>query len=143
MLVFPRVAFVYFLGSLARKICISLRVSGVSHDMKLKLYQRCPRTDLMTAGEASACTRVYFANQKLIPVNLNKNDKDVAIQFPEAVVQRCSLEKVKTCSKFTGEHPSQSVISIKLQSHFIEITLRHGCSLVNLLHIFRTPFFKF
>ena len=29
-----------------------------------------------------------------------------------------------------------------LQSNFIEITLRHGCSPVNLLHIFRTPFFK-
>ena len=26
--------------------------------------------------------------------------------------------------------------------NFIEITLRHGCSPVNLLHIFRTPFFK-
>ena len=25
-------------------------------------------------------------------------------------------------------------------SNFIEITLRHGCSPVNLLHIFRTPF---
>ena len=24
----------------------------------------------------------------------------------------------------------------------MEITLRHGCSAVNLLHIFRTPFFK-
>ena len=29
-----------------------------------------------------------------------------------------------------------------LQSKFIEITLRHGCSPVNLLHIFRTPFIK-
>ena len=27
-------------------------------------------------------------------------------------------------------------------SNFIEITLRHGCSPVNLLHIFRTPFLK-
>ena len=27
-----------------------------------------------------------------------------------------------------------------LQSNFIEILLRHGCSPVNLLHIFRTPF---
>ena len=33
-------------------------------------------------------------------------------------------------------------ISIKLQSNFIEITLRHGRSPVNLLHIFRTPFPK-
>ena len=44
--------------------------------------------------------------------------------------------------KFTGEHPCRSTISIKLQSNFIEITLRHWCSPVYLLHIFRTPFFK-
>ena len=31
---------------------------------------------------------------------------------------------------------------IKLLCNFIEITLRHGCSPVNLLHIFRTPFSK-
>ena len=29
---------------------------------------------------------------------------------------------------------------VNLQNNFIEITLRHGCSPVNLLHIFRTPF---
>ena len=29
-----------------------------------------------------------------------------------------------------------------IQSNFIEITLQHGCSLVNLLHIFRAPFSK-
>ena len=46
----------------------------------------------------------------------------------------------KICSKFTGEHPCRGVITMKLQSNFIEFTLRHGCSLVNLLHIFRTPF---
>ena len=52
------------------------------------------------------------------------------------------LEKgvLKICTKFTGEYPCRSVISIKLQSNFIEITLRHGCSPVNLVHIFRTPF---
>ena len=38
------------------------------------------------------------------------------------------LEKgvLEICSKFTGEHPCQKVISIKLQSNFIEITLRDG-----------------
>ena len=42
---------------------------------------------------------------------------------------------LKICSKFTVEHPCRSVISIKLQSNFIETTLRlgfswsiHGCS---------------
>ena len=46
------------------------------------------------------------------------------------------------CSKFTGEHPFRSVILIKLQSNFIEIALWHGCSPVNLLYIFGTPFSK-
>ena len=41
---------------------------------------------------------------------------------------------LKICSKFTGERPCRSVILIKL--------LRHGCSPVNLLHIFRTLFPK-
>ena len=44
---------------------------------------------------------------------------------------------LKICSKFTGEHPDRSVISIKLQRNFVDITLRHGCSLLN---IFRKPF---
>ena len=54
------------------------------------------------------------------------------------------LEKgvLKICSKFTGEHPCQTVISLKLQSNFNEITLRHGHYPVNLLHIFRTSFPK-
>ena len=48
------------------------------------------------------------------------------------------LEKavLKTYSKFTGEHLCQNVISIKLQSNFVEITLRHGCSPIHLLHTF-------
>ena len=44
------------------------------------------------------------------------------------------------CSKFTGEHPHRSAISIKL--HFSEIAILHWCSPINLLHIFRTPFPK-
>ena len=58
--------------------------------------------------------------------------------FRGVLKNRCS----QICSKFTGEHPCRSVISMKLQSNFIEITLRHGCSPINLLHFFRTPFYK-
>ena len=47
---------------------------------------------------------------------------------------------LKICSKFTGEHPCVTVNSIKLLCNVIEITLQHGCSPVNLLHIFRAPF---
>ena len=45
---------------------------------------------------------------------------------------------LKIWSKFTGEHPCGSVISIKLLCKFTEIILRHWCFNVNLLHIFRT-----
>ena len=41
--------------------------------------------------------------------------------------------------KFTGEHPYTHA---KVQSNFIEIALLHGCSPVNLLHIFTTTFPK-
>ena len=47
---------------------------------------------------------------------------------------------MKICDRFTGEYPCRSVISITLQSNTIEIALQHGCSALNLLHIFRTPF---
>ena len=49
---------------------------------------------------------------------------------PEVFSGKAAL---KICSKFTEEHPCWN--------NFIEITLRHGCS-VNVLHIFRTPFPK-
>ena len=49
---------------------------------------------------------------------------------------------LKICSRFKGECPCRSVILIKLLCNFIEITLQHGCSPINLLHIFRTPFLK-
>ena len=63
---------------------------------------------------------------------------------PEVFLGKGLLE---ICSKFTGEHLCQIAISIKLQSRAVaeqlfEIALRHGCSPVNLLHIFRTPFLK-
>ena len=56
---------------------------------------------------------------------------------PEVFLRKSVL---KICSKFTGEHPCRSVFLIKLISRFIEITLRRGCSPVNFLHIFKTPF---
>ena len=49
-------------------------------------------------------------------------------------------EVLKIRSKFTGELPCRSVISIKLFCKFTEITVRHGCFPLNLLHIFRVPF---
>ena len=58
---------------------------------------------------------------------------------PEVLLEKGAL---KICSKFPGEHPCWSVIWIKMQINFIEITFRHGCSPVNLVHIFRATFSK-
>ena len=52
--------------------------------------------------------------------------------------KRCS----ENMQRIYRRHPCRSAISINLIRNFIEITLRHGCSPVNLLHIFRTPFPK-
>ena len=63
-------------------------------------------------------------------------------------MRSCPLEMfwgkdfLEICSKFTIRHPCRSVISVKLLGNFIEITIRHGCSPVRLLHIFRTYFPK-
>ena len=56
---------------------------------------------------------------------------------PEVFLRKGIL---KICIKFIGENPCRSVVSRKMQSNFIEIARRHGCSSVNLLDIFRIPF---
>ena len=71
----------------------------------------------------------------------NQEDYDFAGwgSLPEVILGKAVP---KICSKFTEGHPCRNAISIKLQSNFIKITHRHGCSPVNLLYILRTPFLK-
>ena len=56
----------------------------------------------------------------------------------DVLTKRCS----KNIQQIYRRHPCQNLISIKLLCNFIEITLPHGCSPLDLLHIFRTPFPK-
>ena len=76
-------------------------------------------------------------HHELLSAKLNPYD------LLETAIQRCFYEKafLKICSKFTGKQQCRSTTSTKLQSNFIEITLRHGWSIVNLLHISRTLFY--
>ena len=76
--------------------------------------------------------------------SLSKHQKQPFIDILRSSHPKVFLGKgvLKICSKFTGKHSCRSAISVKLQSNFIETTLRHGCSPINLLHIFRTPFPK-
>ena len=72
-----------------------------------------------------------------MPNQFSNSEKQISL--PEVFLGKGVL---KTCKKFTGEHPSRSVISINLLCNFIEIALRHGCSPVNLLHLFEAPYPK-
>ena len=84
-------------------------------------------------------SKVQFNNVKYNVIYLLQNIKSIRSSRPEMFLGKGVL---KICSKFTGEHPCRRVILIQLQSNFIEITLRFGRSLVNLLYVFRTTFPK-
>ena len=83
-------------------------------------------------------TYIFYLNHAINKNLLNVFSLDK--KQPFRGVSRKVVRKI--CGKFTGEHPCRSVISIKLLCKFIEIALRHGCSPVNLLHIFRAPLLK-
>ena len=82
---------------------------------------------------------VIFPKILRLKININICDNVSRSSPPDVFLGKGVL---KICNKCTGEHPSQSEISIKLIYNFIEVALRHGCTRVNLLHIFRTPFYK-
>ena len=56
----------------------------------------------------------------------------------EAALQRCSYKKLFW--KYAANLQENAHAEVLFQSNFIDITIRHGRSPVNLLHIFRTPF---
>ena len=60
-------------------------------------------------------------------------------QPPKGVTKKRCSENIQQIYRRT---PCRSAISVKLLCNFIEITLPHECSPVNLLHIFRTSFLK-
>ena len=122
------------------------------------IFSDCPNFlrsyALLCSTTREKCKPSLFGDNKLVPFQLwwreivLKREKiykcfvqdcNSRSSHPEVFLGKGAL---KICSKFTGEHPCRSVISIKLLCSFIEITLRHGCPPVNLPHIFRTPFSK-
>ena len=85
---------------------------------------------------------------------VQKNEAVPRFTYCMKLLKLCSLNRssrpklflgksiLKICSTIIGERTCLSAISIKLLCNFIEIALRHGRSLVNVLHIFRTHFPK-
>ena len=87
-----------------------------------------------------------FLSSYFLYNNINKNKhKNKFARIP-----RLKFVITQEWPKDNAEKPNQKqpirtvlkkgVLKMSLQSNFIEITRRHGCSPVNLLHIFRTPF---
>ena len=61
----------------------------------------------------------------------------------ETALHRCSYKKVFwKYAEIYRRTPKPKCEFKKLQINFIEITLQNGCSPVNWLHIFETPFYK-
>ena len=114
--------------------------------LRIKPYNWCVwrlvENEMFVGNAVAVMFRVVF---RTLPNSKNvlfsKNSLSLFLQkslskssHPEVFLGKGVL---KICSKFTGEHPCWSAISMKLQ-----ITLGLGFSPVNLLHIFKTPFLK-
>ena len=67
-----------------------------------------------------------FSTSTWIPVAISTSYRS---SRPDVFLRKGVL---RICSKFTGEHPCRSVVSIKLLCKFIEITPRNGCSSVSI-----------
>ena len=74
---------------------------------------------------------VFFFSLSMLMIFPN-----LVLYCPEAVIQRCSWKRCFENMPKCNCCPCRSVISIKLENNFIEITFRHGCSPVSLL---KTP----
>ena len=106
----------------------------------ITLREKCPNTEFFLVHVFPCSLRIQEnMDQKKLRIWKNTFHAVSLILMAKNLLGKGVL---KICSKFTGEHSCGSAISIKLQSNFNEITLRHGCSPVNLLHFFGTPFLK-
>ena len=109
-----------------------------------RLFNHLPfrKTKKSTVHEKEISSKVVILSQSIA----TRNNTDQKQPSRRVLRKRCSENMLQIYRR----HLCRSAISIKLQSsfieitpcNFIEITLRHGCSSVNLLHIFRTHFLK-
>ena len=110
---------------------------------KMKLIFNLIGSNLLNiTGEDWWCAftiTAYNISESFETVTLSYTQRATALT--KAALHRSSYKKVFW--KYTANlHQCWCAISVKLFCNFIEIVLRHGCFPVNLLYIFRTPFYK-
>ena len=142
-----------FLRTVVLKICKWLLLTqNVSNTQKR--VKRGNLTKFRTSSERAMYTQFPFYVVGVVLVSLlllvidsrfryKIKDQDLNTRFRSSPLEVFLGKSIlKICSRFTGEHPCRSMISIKLFCNFIEITIQHGSSPANLLDIFRTPFLR-
>ena len=120
-----------------REFC---KIGGEKSEKTVRAFYFCKHSVFFWSVEIQATldwTHKFDATKYESYEPLLRNESQFRSSHSEVFLGKVVL---KECSKFTGEHPSQSAISIRLFCNFIEIKLRHECSPVTLLHIFRKPF---
>ena len=99
-------------------------------------------------------TNTIFVKQQNIVLQTNNKDNTISKQSKQEKNKQSVTMEIqkqpprgvlnKRCSENVQQIYRRAPMSKcdfnKVASNFIEIALRHGCSPVNLLHIFRTPF---
>ena len=108
----------FFFAELNFSVCIMVFIACFKKNIFCFCYIECKFIGVKPKGNS-----VRSLSRVLLMAVIGRNSR------PEVFLGKGVLE---ICSKFTGEHP--------LLCNFIEIALRHGYFLVNLLHIFRAPF---
>ena len=120
-------------------------ISNVETRSSVLRFKKCFSTFLKFTTNKEI--KILLLNNQPLPQKKNKQKAKLInhllnfwvisrISPPEVLLRK---DVLKICSKFTWEHTRRSVISIKLLCNFIDAALRHECSPVNLMHIFRTP----
>ena len=112
------------------------RTLKYSMEISVSLWQKKPHK-VATVATTSQSRGVFYRIKTAKQIVIQNKKSNFRSSHPEVFSRKGVL---KICSKFTGEHSCRSAVSITLQSNFIDIALRHGCSPVNLLLFFRTPF---
>ena len=87
---------------------------------------------LMNVSEDVLFSDVFMGLKELIGMKW----VNLLLSFRSSTSELSGEGVLKTCSKFTGEHPCRSAISMNLFCNFIEITP------LSLVHIFIAPFSK-
>ena len=131
----------YLRGFFCRISCLELFSSVFKKHFWRSLQWSLDFTVSIELGESAFVLERNLNRFTQVPSSYNDDIMSILkvnLDWMEAFESSCSsiFQEVflligvpKICSKFTEEHPFGSVISIKLEINFIEITLPHGCSL--------------